>query len=167
MTASSAPQYSLVLGGTGMLAEATNWLAGRSEKIVLASRSATQFSSNSPKFVALDLDWATPEFRSGITQALKATPTITHALLWLHDPEPTLAWLLPLLSQAIIVVVLGCLDGDPDVLAVDGSIATVRLGSKADKPNGRRWLTNKEISDGAILALTTRRSQVIGDLRPA
>jgi hypothetical protein len=44
---------------------------------------------------------------------------------------------------------------------------TVVLGSKALPGGGRRWLSDDEISSGAIEAIQTGRDVVVGDVVPA
>jgi hypothetical protein len=155
---------SLIIGGTGMLAQATRWLADRSAAVLLAARHASRFAPADSRFVPLDTDWTGPAFRDDLTGALSAAPPVDRALLWLHQPEPILAWLLPLLPRARIVLVLGSLDGRPQAPSVP--LITVRLGSQPTADGGRRWLTDPEISQGAIAAFTSGRSQIVGELRP-
>ena len=61
---------SLVLGGTGMLAGATRWLAARSEKTILVARHASSFMST-PGVVAFDADWHSSSFAQEIEAVLK------------------------------------------------------------------------------------------------
>ncbi|MDQ0466349.1 hypothetical protein QO010_004142 [Caulobacter ginsengisoli] len=154
---------SLVIGGTGMLAQATRWLADRSTATLLVARRASGFAPGDRRFAPLDSDWTGPTFRDDLVGALSRTPRVDRALLWLHEPEPILAWLLPLLPQARVVLVLGSLDGQPQAPA--GSFISVRLGSQPTTGGGWRWLTDQEISQGAIAALTSGRSGIVGELR--
>jgi hypothetical protein len=154
---------SLVIGGTGMLARATLWLAERSTKTIVVARHASRFAPQHQGLMRIDSNWHASAFRSDITNATNATGPVSTALLWLHTPEPILAWLLTLLPGARTVVVLGSTSGLPTI--PNGSFIPVRLGSKAI-PGGRRWLTDDEISDAAIAALTDGHPRIAGDLQP-
>jgi hypothetical protein len=156
---------SLVIGGAGMLATATRWLAKRSAKTFLVARRASRFAAGNATIAPLDADWRAADFPARLTDLLAGAPPIDRALFWLHDPTSILPWLLPLVRNARTVIVLGSLDGSPQIPADATGVLTVRLGSKATA-TGRRWLTNAEISDGAIAALRQGRSQIVGDLTP-
>jgi hypothetical protein len=155
-----------VIGGTGMLARATRWLADRSDITVVVARRASQFARGDERLVPIDADWNHPGFSADLRGHLDNLPSIGRTLAWLHEPERMLTQLLPVLSPAWIVLVLGSLDGRPDVPEASVRVATVRLGSMATAA-GRRWLTDEEISAGAIAALKDGRSRVVGDLAPA
>lgn len=160
---SEHPGRSLVVGGTGMLAEATRWLADRSTTTLLVARHASHFASGDRRYLPIDLDWQTPAFQDGLTRVLQDS-AVTRALLWLHYPERAIPWLLPQLSHAFVVLVLGSTSGCPQVPDGAARIVTVRLGSKPSENGGRRWLTDREISEGAISAFMEKRSQIVGDL---
>jgi hypothetical protein len=114
----------------------------------------------------VDADWGGARFSDDVGLALASLRPIRRALLWLHDPQADLAPLLPLLSEALVVLVLRSVDGRPGVPGQASKLVTVQLGSKA-AARGRRWLTDQEISDGAIAALSDGRSRIVGDLTPA
>ena len=158
-------QTSLVIGGTGMLAMATNWLVAQSDLTVLVSRHAKRFAAGNPTVQAIEADWNHPRFRHVVTDGLSRASGITHALLWIHDIASALDWLMPLLGTARVVVILGSTDGKPIVPETFASPAFVRLGSMSAGA-GRRWLTHEEISLGAIAALQDGKSRTIGDLLP-
>jgi len=157
--------HSLVIGGTGMLSRATHWLATRSSTTVLVARRASRFAPGDGRFSPVDADWSHPGFQADLLSVLQAMPPMSTALLWLHEPEPTLTWLLPQLRTARTVLVLGCLDGQPEAPKAGATFATVRLGSMPTA-TGRRWLTDGEICGGAIAALEDGRSRVVGELAP-
>lgn len=151
---------SLIIGGSGMLAEASRWLAARSHKTVIVSRHAGAFAAGLSSAVAVEANWDGADFRAAIEQVLARTP-VQAALLWLHDPEPVLAWLLPLLAGARIVLVLGSTHGAPAMPAEAGGLSIVRLGRIGTEERWR-WLTHDEIAQGAIAALTDGRSRDVG-----
>ncbi|KAK9323795.1 hypothetical protein V1517DRAFT_87095 [Lipomyces orientalis] len=153
----------LTVGGTGMLASATRWLVDRSERTILVSRSANQFTCDDARFVPVSADWKHPSFVSLIGEAIKHLGPIQQALLWLHDPEAILPSLLPLLGTARVVLVLGSRQAQPAIPSDAAPFAIVRLGSVMTN-SGRRWLTHDEISEGAIAALQDGQSRIIGDI---
>lgn len=154
---------SLVIGGTGMLAEATRWVARNYSPTLLVARRAARFAEGDPRFVPLDLDWREPDFVERIGKSMGALPPIGKALIWLHDPDLFLDRLLSLIPPGNTVLVLGSMDGQPSLQARVDGLATVRLGSKPT-PHGRRWLTHEEISAGAVKALQDGQSTAVGDL---
>ena len=157
---------SLVIGGTGMLASATRWLAARSALTLVVARNASRFIfPNDMGIRSLDANWTKSSFAGDIRSALDGMPPITHSLIWVHEPEIILAWLLPLLQGAKSVVVLGSIDSRPNVSLAGSDVAYVRLGSMATEA-GRRWLTHQEISDAAVDALVDGKSREVGELMP-
>jgi len=118
-----------------------------------------------PGVVAFDADWHSPSFAQEIEAALKQSAPVEAALLWLHEPEPVLPWLMPELPSGRVVLVLGSMDGRPEIPDGATQIATVRLGSMRTA-HGRRWLTHDEISAAAIASLEDGESRVVGDLTP-
>lgn len=153
---------SLVIGGTGMLADATRWLAARSEASVVIARRASAFTS-AERIVTVDADWTHAAFEAQVRAALGKAGCVEAALLWLHEPEPVLRWLLPELTSARVVLVLGGMDGRPTIPPAAAPLATMRLGS-VRTPQGRRWLTHQEISAAAIASLEDGESRVAGEL---
>lgn len=154
---------SLVIGGTGMLAEATRWLAARSGETLLVARRASSSGITGGHVVPLDADWSRASFETVVAQAVARMPPMGAALLWLHEPDPILRWLLPMMPSARVVLVLGSMDGRPQVPDGAAKIATVRLGS-VRTTSARRWLTHDEISAGAISALEDGEGGIVGDL---
>lgn len=157
---------SLIIGGTGMLASASEWLAQHSTRTIMVARNASRFANLHANMLPVDANWNQPDFAPQVGNAIHASGNIQRALIWMHDPDKQLPPLLPLLESARIVLVLGSRDGKPSVTMTHPSMTTVQLGSMATA-SGRRWLTHAEISDGAIEALTHGRSLIVGELRPA
>ncbi|KAK9250335.1 hypothetical protein V1507DRAFT_438198 [Lipomyces tetrasporus] len=153
----------LIVGGTGMLASATRWLVDRSERTVVASRRANQFTCDDARFVPVSADWKHPSFVSLVGEAIKEVGPIQQALLWLHDPEVIIPSLLPLLGTARVVLVLGSRQAQPAIPLDAARFTIVRLASVTTS-SGRRWLTHDEISEGVIAALQDGHSRIIGDI---
>lgn len=152
------------IGGTGMLAAATRHLAAEHETTLVVARHAAQFCASLPNTLPLDANWNASDFSEQVSTALDRLPPPRTALLWLHRMETDFPTLLPRFGQARIVLVLGSMDGQPR-LPPFFTVVTIRLGSMPTA-TGRRWLTNDEISAGAIAALEDGRSRIVGELRP-
>jgi hypothetical protein len=178
-TAAQRFEHALVVGGTGMLSDATHFLCQRSKQMTLLARNA---KAAAPALGVLPEDACPADWRDEAAFSSALRPRIAAvppdlALLWVHESgRSSLLWLLQQLAmRAILVVhVLGNSSGDPrggdeEINAIvdkTGSIhyVTVVLGSKAVYNHRRRWLTNEEISDGAIEAIQTGRDVVVGEI---
>lgn len=145
----------LVVGGTGMLADATRWLARQGWDITLMARR--------PDALAADLnatpvafDWDAPDGVRGLQ------PGYDLALLWLHDTAVPLARQFEdlLRPEGRVVRVHGSLSADPEVRAAREpdprpglARQTVILGWHPGPDGGRTWLSHREISTGTAFAL--------------
>ncbi|KAK9328046.1 hypothetical protein V1520DRAFT_13834 [Lipomyces starkeyi] len=154
---------SLTIGGTGMLASATHWLAARSERTIVVARQASRFTRGDVRLVPVNADWTRPSFAPLIAEAIRKVGPIRQVLLWLHDPEALIPLLLPLIGTGRVVLVLGSSQSEPVTPPDIAPFTTVRLGS-TKTASGRRWLTDNEISEGAIAALQDGHSRIVGDL---
>lgn len=162
---------SLAVGATGMLAGGLKFLAERSTRTIVVARHASQATSVLPRATALDLDWRDADaFKAAVERALAARLDV--ALLWMHGSgDAALHWLLDrLMTQDTLVVhVLSSMAPDPAAFrdALDRQKArcryrTVRLGAIPLSGGGSRWLTDKEICTGAILAIDTANDVTVG-----
>jgi hypothetical protein len=156
-----ALRHVLVIGGTGMLAPATRWLAGRAGRVTLAARRPAPLAAEVGA-AALPLDWAD---RDGALAALASVGPAPDLLVsWLHDDAVWLAApaeaLLPVGARSIRVH--GSRSADPEVRRrrdpdprADVRRQTVILGWVPDPAgeDGRRWLDDDEISGGVIAAV--------------
>jgi hypothetical protein len=175
-------QHALIVGGTGMLANATRFIRDRSEHVTLVARRANAAAAAlgiSPAD-ACPLDWSdTTAFAAELSPRISAAPPDL-ALLWIHgNGHRTLLWLLDQLKMrtVLIVHVLGSALGDPrgsnrdiNVLVTKGPqmhYVTVVLGSKVLLGERRRWLADDEISTGAIEAIQTGHDVVVGEIVPS
>ena len=173
-------QHALIVGGTGMLRPASAFVAARARRVTLVARGAMQAAAELGlgHDSALPLDWRHQDaFGSALRQRAAALGAFDLALLWLHDDgQQALEMLLHDFAQAkaLVVHVLGSADADPgagnaairSLVMQHGllSYVTVMLGSKPGAGGGRRWLTDAEISAGAIAAIRTGRDVTVGDL---
>lgn len=156
-------ESTVVVGGTGMLAAATRWLAERSPRTLVVARRASRFVAGTA-MLACDTDWEQDNFVPDIQAAVADLGAIGQVLLWLHDGARLLPQLAPLLRAGRTVLVLGSMDGQPSIPHSEHELITVRLGSMPTTA-GRRWLTHREICDGAIAAFADGKSRIVGDLR--
>lgn len=150
-----------VLGGTGMLAPATRWIAGHSTRLTLAAR-APQALAREVGADAVQVDWTDPV---GTRDSLSRH--IGHydvAVLWLHDDGVPLARAFEdtVRTGGRVIRVHGSASADPKVLRrrdpdprSDVTRQIVILGYHPDDgaPDGRRWLSDAEISGGVVAAL--------------
>jgi len=172
-------EHALVVGGTGMLADAARFLRDHSKWMTLVSRSAKLRGLSKQPDNTCAVDWHDfAAFSAALGPCMSATPPDV-ALLWMHsDAWLSLLWLLGQLATrpVLIVHVVGSSwsrppGGDHEigdvVVAAGAKYVNVVLGSKA-LPNGRRqWLTNSEIGSGAIEAIQTARDVMVGEMGPA
>jgi hypothetical protein len=150
-----------VLGGTGMLAPATRWIAAHSTRLTLAARAhralADQLGADS-----VQVDWTDPVATRASLAGHRGCYDV--AVLWLHDDGAPLARAFEdtVRTGGRIVRVHGSASADPQVLRrrdpdprKDVARQIVILGYHPDDtaPEGRRWLSDAEISGGVIAAL--------------
>lgn len=174
-------EHALVVGGTGMLADATSFIRVNSKRMTLVSRRARVAGRTMPPDRVCSADWRDEHlFSLAVSPCISAiTPDI--ALLWMHlDGRRALLWLLrQLAAQPILIVHVVGTGGEP--LARDNEIdaiiaeaaktarvqyVRVVLGSKALPDGRRRWLENSEISSGAIEAIQSAQEIVVGEVGP-
>ena len=148
----------LVVGGTGMLAEATRWLAGRVDHLTLVARS--------PEALAAEVG------AHSLPMHLQATCAAAHlpagpcdlALVWLHDDMVGLARPIAdlLTVGGRLVRIHGALSADPAVEArrdpdprsdIRQQIGILGWHPDPTAEDGKRWLSDAEISGGAITLL--------------
>jgi hypothetical protein len=172
-------KHSLIIGGTGMLAGATVEMCGRSDRATVVSRHAEAFAAERglAENCAVTADYRDAE---SLIAAIEARITrhgaFDAALLWFHGAgEKSLLALLDVLDreECAVVMVLGSAQGDPrrqsgvlrEKLAAAKNLSCRRavLGCKADG-NGWRWLTDEEISRGALDALAGEADVMVGEL---
>jgi len=156
----------LVVGGTGMLSGMTKWLAKRSKSLTLVARHPQRLATELG-CISYPLDWSAPN-------AIDILPDRKFNLLisWLHKDGLWLARPFEDLlvsggrsirihgSTSLKMGIRAKVDPNP---RKDIRRTTVVLGWIADS-NTRRWLSNREISDGVIEAIGTpfRETVVIG-----
>ena len=153
-------ERALIVGGTGMLAEASRWIATRAKQTVLAARHPEALAAEMGA-TPWAMDWR--DQCSGLS-TLVPMPEFDLVLAWLHQDG---LWLAEHLQSKVagggrFVHVHGSAALESAVLArrsVAGA-QNVILGRK-----GGRWLSKPEISAGVIAALDAPFTPrvVIGD----
>lgn len=166
----------VAVGATGMLSQALDWVAARSARTVVVARRASRWSPSAAPagpVVPLDGDW-----RDGgaLTDALGQAidpAEVDLLLLWIHaSGSQALQGLLDLFAprDLLIVHVLSSAAGDPaayrDAVSRRGTGAryrTVKLGAVRGAV-GWRWLSDAEISEGAIQAIRAQQDVTVGEI---
>ena len=169
-------KHVLVVGGTGMLFQATSYLAENSEQLTLIARKLPKQRLHSSKIVAFEsVDYYDEsKFTDAVKTIIRSSGKLTHVLCWMHsDALPSLKILLELAAGSVLWHVKGSSSYNPpktdDVSSVMKDSVDYReiiLGFKIE--NGiSRWLTNEEISSGVINALQSdNKRKVIGLTEP-
>ncbi|MEM9010506.1 MAG: hypothetical protein AAGE18_04715 [Pseudomonadota bacterium] len=150
--------HAVVFGGTGMLADATRHLAGLAGQLTLLARRPAPLAMELGA-VPLPVDWADPDATRAVIAGIAPAPDLV--LSWLHDEAVWLAApleaLLPAGGRSIRVH--GAASRDPARQAErdpnprpDVRRQTVILGWQQVE-TGTRWLTDDEVSAGAIAAI--------------
>lgn len=177
----------LVIGGTGMLAEASALLAARCTTLTMIARSVSSLSRFDQSLDAahchrhlIRLDWSDPaDFFTAISQHVMSVGIPKLVVAWVHDE--TLAMRLAELfaphractdffhvrsSQA------GAPGGIPKPSRIpkatsDGmQYREIILGFQLES-RGARWLTHSEISRGVVHAIDNlERMSIVGTLQP-
>jgi hypothetical protein len=147
----------MIVGGTGMLAQATEHVAPLSNRLTLGTRQPGELAKKL-KAIPLHLNW---KERDKTLSSLSAHPKVDLLISWLHDDG---VWLAEYLEEKLVsggrsIRVHGALSRDPKVMArrnpnprSDVRRQTVILGWVFDI-DGQRWLTNDEISQAVVEAV--------------
>lgn len=171
--------HALVVGGTGMLRNASVALADSGQTVSVIARRPEQFGSTK-RIIPLGLDY---QDEQKLTAALRATikenGPIELAVCWIHNTAPT--------ALTTVAKELACTGRPFRLFHVQGSRAAdpalsappklqeiphgclyrqVLLGFIVEG-SGSRWLTNLEISAGVLHAIKTDDPlTIVGTVRP-
>jgi hypothetical protein len=174
--------HALVIGGTGMLAGATHALAEDGDVSVL-SRHAAAFCRGHAQLHAEPCDWSSAsQLLPHVEAAIAARGAVSIALVWMHQRADTLPLevgrVLARRGPVRFFHVMGSAVSDPSrpdrLLAYERAFGAVpnlawrpvMLGFQIEN-GGSRWLTNEEISGGAIAAIRSdARKSLIGQVEP-
>ena len=154
----------LIIGGTGMLAEASAYVACNVRTTILASRHPEKLAKELHA-VPLKLDW---NVREPTIMVLRQNSNFDLIISWLHEDG---AWLIPYLETMLVdhgrlIRVLGSSSHEFDCRKnLPARQQYVSLGW-INCADGRRWLTHSEISNAVIKAIKTpeQRHIIAGSL---
>ncbi|MBN8701490.1 MAG: hypothetical protein J0M08_00345 [Bacteroidetes bacterium] len=165
----------LLIGGTGMLLGATTYFCSKNKEVVVLARN--KLTSNNQRITfpikSLVCDYHhTEKFISIIQDEIKEKGAFDTIVIWMHSSaKSSLVSLLSFIDERMPKTIIYHIKGSNystynDLLQVGSKLIyrEIILGSQTE--NGiKRWLTNTEISDGVINALTTEANcSVVGYL---
>lgn len=167
--------HALVVGGTGMLAEAVSGLAGRGYQVSVLARRPERLSSTNINPIALDYR-DSKKLRAGLAEAVSKFGPISLAVVWIHGTAPEAPYIVAEYVQGRYFHVLGSAFADPNRLDDERQkrfaqfehtdYREVILGFVIEQA-GARWLTNGEISEGVLKAIRTdARRFIVGVVEP-
>jgi len=172
--------HALVVGGTGMLREATLALARRWATVSVVARRADRMPGRPPSINPLPLDYRDTEALAGaLRRAMEQHGPIRLAVCWIHSTAPGA---LPAVAAVLggsgepcrLFHVCGSAAADPtrlprpalDPLPPNVSYRQVILGFQIEGERSR-WLTHSEISQGVLQAIADDAEyRVVGVVRP-
>ncbi len=149
----------LVVGGTGMLADATRALAPLADSLTLMARNPDALASELSA-TGITMDWSAPDASAQLSALAAKFDT---ALVWIHDDAAPLSRAIEdaLRPGGRLIRVMGSQAMDPAVRDArapnprgDISRQLVILGWHHDvaAPEGQRWLSHSEICAGVLAA---------------
>lgn len=171
----------LVVGGSGMLAEVSRWLAAQGYQVTVLGRDEHKLkrvrndSAHPESIHLLATDYRdTDRFRLAIAELIAKRGPMELVVSWIHSNAPE--------ALPVIVEELSRPQKEWQLLHVCGSGAwknppsepasavclyrRVILGFRCEG-NHARWLTNEEIAAGVIVALTKSEGQyIVGQVEP-
>ncbi|WP_425101839.1 hypothetical protein [Tropicibacter sp. S64] len=164
----------LMIGATGMLGEATDWVSAHAGQVLLVARAAAVSPlAHRENVVPVAADWRDAEAFERAIAAADGFHGVDLAVLWMHGTgaEAKRRVLARLASQRCLVVdVLGSavlkdlrqLEARSEVLGPAARRVTVVLGAMPTA-TGHRWLDWPEISRAVIASIEEGRGRVVGE----
>lgn len=166
--------HALVIGGTGMLQQATLHLAQRFDHVSLIARRPERVGPHD-RIHPVALDYRnTQALTEAVRRAIAAHGPISLVVSWIHSTAPdALPAILRELSEPFrLVHVRGSAAADPSRLPPAPGVPDhcryqqVILGFVIEGSRSR-WLTNQEISQGVIAAIGSGSEvHIVGTVRP-
>ena len=172
-------RHALVIGGTGMLAEVSRWLADTSFTVSVIGRTSEKHrkligsAANPQSIDCLVVDYNDhPSLQRNIIQAINKNGPISLVISWTHSLE-ALEVVKTLLSQQKKKWKLVQIKGSRSYFEKDDSLfptncqhRTIYLGFIVEI-NQSRWLSNKEIAEGVIKNIKEDKVEsIVGTLQP-
>ena len=182
-------KHTIIVGGTGMLCEASVELARRSESLTSIARTERSLHALREALLPQDVrhdevaqDYnRVPELQSVIRQAIRKAGPVELLLAWIHDEDGVVPKAISEVgsedgNSLHFVHVVGSAAAAPSRSLADRAAKfsefqnlfyqQVVLGFHADS-GGSRWLSNREVSAGVISAIENGASPyVVGQVRP-
>lgn len=176
-------RHALVIGGSGMLAKASLWLADHCDKVSVIGRNPHKLNrlldqSKSRNIIPIVVDYYDKEqFRNQINHSMANHGPFEMVVAWIHSQEKEIIDIVCGEIQKYsnrtwsLYHVLGSSSNLDEILRElevpeNCEYHQVQLGFVIE-PNRSRWLTNDEISDGVIHAIHTgARKHLVGTLTP-
>ncbi|WP_281863352.1 SDR family NAD(P)-dependent oxidoreductase [Planomicrobium okeanokoites] len=173
-------KHALVIGGTGMLAQASVWLSQNGYRVSVIGRNHEKMQrlieKNPEGIIPVPVDYRDSEkLAQQLAQIQQKNGPIQLVLAWIHSDGPDV---IPCLIDSLPR------DSDWKLFHVNGSSSNlkeikvqvsvpshvhyyqIQLGFKLESGTSR-WLTNDEISTGVIEAIRAVKAQyVVGTLSP-
>ena len=181
--------HALVIGGTGMLKDASLWLSEKYDSVSVVGRSEKRLQSlvaaaemNNAMIHPLAIDYRNGSgLRRKVEEALSRHGEISLVLSWIHSTAPEAHSVIAELlakqrTECEWYDLLGSAAADPTSSISDNAVAFKRwssilyrsivLGFIIENGNSR-WLTHAEISGGVIHSMQNKLpSSVIGQVHP-
>jgi hypothetical protein len=174
-------KHALVVGGSGMLAKASLWLAGNGYLTSVVGRDERKLNklvNCNSNIIPITIDYRKEEiFREEIRKSIKNNGAYEVVIAWIHNPEEQI---IRIISSEIenastdewkLFHVIGS-SGDLDQICKTIDISEkclyhqVQLGFVVTG-NRSRWLTHDEISNGVMTCVQNKQKKfVVGTLEP-
>jgi NAD(P)-dependent dehydrogenase (short-subunit alcohol dehydrogenase family) len=173
--------HALVIGGSGMLAEASLWLAGRHGRVTVIGRNRdklNRLAARDARIHPVSADYYREDaFRVALRASLDEHGPWSLVVAWIHSQEERVLAMVSEERKRVadspwsLFHVLGSSSNldeiERDMIDLDGcDYHQVQLGFVIE--GGRsRWLTHAEISGGVIHAIRTgAKRHLVGTLTP-
>ena len=168
--------HTLIVGGSGMLADACRALCEMSDRVSVLARNEKRIRAIAPSVEALACDYNNGVALSEILSALDPPDLV---VAWIHGRAPHARRALAecVRAEGRFVQVLGSAHGDPahperlaemaqaaDGLPIDYGAVVLGFVMESGKS---RWLTNGEIAHGVLAAIESAAPlHIVGTLEP-
>ena len=172
--------HALIIGGSGMLKDASIWLATHFDYVTVIGRSKQKMNSlikQCPNLYPLYLDYHdTNHLKLEVENQIRKLGHVDIVVAWVHSTAPNaLPTIIHLLAkqpnQWSLVHILGSssnLEAIKKTISVpeNCTYTQVQLGFVREN-NQSRWLTNSEISSGVIKAISQKEEKyIVGTIEP-
>ncbi|WP_411347609.1 short-chain dehydrogenase [Paenibacillus sp. WLX2291] len=174
-------KHALVIGGSGMLAQTSLWLADQDYFVSIIGRNVTklkQLSDLKPNITSIPVDYSNEiEFRNAIKQSITANGSYDLVVAWIHgNGQPIIHMLDSEIKQRSskkwkLFHVLGSgANVEKYVQSINQTenyaYYQIQLGFVIE-PTGSRWLTNTEIASGVMEGIMGDSNyHLVGTLTP-